>query len=50
MNTANKIQEINTQIMNNDSKIRENLKTQSYQDINNNLDLTKNELEEGKKN
>lgn len=49
MNTANKVQDINTQIMNNDSNISEDLKTQSYQDINNNLDLTKNGLEEGKK-
>jgi anion-transporting ArsA/GET3 family ATPase len=49
VNTANKIQEINTQIMKNDSNISGDLKTQSYQDINNNLDLTKNGLEEGKK-
>jgi hypothetical protein len=54
VNTTNKIQVINTQILapkggNNDSKISEDLKTQSYQDINNNLDLTKNGLEEGNK-
>jgi len=54
VNTTNKIQVINTQILapkggNNNSKISEDLKTQSYQDINNNLDLTKNGLEEGNK-
>jgi hypothetical protein len=54
VNTTNKIQVINTQILapkggNNNSKISEDLKTQSYQDLNNNLDLTKNGLEEGNK-
>src|ERR1700723_962776 len=49
VNITNKIQVINTQILNNDSKISEDLKTQSYLDINNNLDLTKNGLEEDNK-